>query len=114
MFNKTAQEGSALISALDRNYFTQDEQPYRVTKVPIVSDVNNYYKIVVKKILEERGKFWVKLELIRPVLIYIEPEPDAFAAVILQANTEFPINLIRRAFLISMTECNYVRLSRNI
>jgi hypothetical protein len=109
MFNKTHQEGSALISALDRNYFTQDEQPYRVSKVPIISDANNYYKIVVKKILEERGIFWVKLELIHPVLIYIEPEPDAF-----EAKTEFPINLIRRAFLISMTECNYVRLSRNI
>jgi hypothetical protein len=50
MFNKTHQEGSALISALDRNYFSLDEQPYRVTKVPIVSGANIYDKIVVKKI----------------------------------------------------------------
>jgi hypothetical protein len=109
--SETRQRGETLISKFDRTYFSQNEQPYGVTGVPIVSDVYNN-KIVLQRIFKQRGKVWVKLELILPI-VYIVPGPTSISTVILEADTQFPIDLIRRAFLISMTECIYVRLGRN-
>ncbi|XP_046639351.1 uncharacterized protein LOC124320563 [Daphnia pulicaria] len=108
---ETRKRGEALISTFQRTYFSQDEKTYGETGIPIVSDVYNN-KIVLQQIFKQRGKFWVKLELILPIF-YIVPGPTSISTVILEANTEFPINLIRRAFLISMKECLYVRLSQN-
>ena len=100
-----------MISTLIRTSFSKEEQPYGVTGLAIVSDVYRN-KMVLQEIFKEGGKYWVKLELILPI-VYIVPGPTSISTVILQADTEFPIALIRRAFIISMKECVYVRLSQN-
>ncbi|EFX73269.1 hypothetical protein DAPPUDRAFT_253500 [Daphnia pulex] len=105
-------QGEDLISEFDRTFFSKDEKPFDAGGSAIVADSGDN-KIVVQEIFIQDGKHWIKLELLLSIFCMLPGPSSSIATVILEAGTEFPVDLIRRAFVISMTECVYVWLNQN-
>ena len=107
---QACKQGEALICEFQRTFFSKDEKAFDAGGAAIVTDEDEN-KIVLQEIFQQNGKHWIKLELLLPITCKL-PGPS-ISTVILEAGREFPVDLIRRAFVISMTECVYVWLNQN-
>ena len=104
-------QGEALISKFQRTFFSKDEKPFDAGGSAIVTDGDGN-KIVLQEIFQQNGKHWIKLVLLFKTSVYnLLPSSPSISTVILEAGREFPVDLIRRAFLVSMTDCVYVWLN---
>jgi hypothetical protein len=110
---QVCKQGEALISKFQRTFFSKDEKPFDDGGSAIVTDGDGN-KIVLQEIFQQNGKHWIKLKLLFSNNICNRlPSSPSISTVILEAGREFPVDLIRRAFLVSMTECVYVWLNKN-
>lgn len=107
---QVCKRGEALISEFKRTFFSKDEKPFDAGGSAIVAD-GDENKIVVQEIFQQDGKHWMKLELLLPIACVLRG--SCISTVILEAGREFPVDVIRRALVISMTECVYVWLNQN-